>query len=708
MSKNWTRIKAGGELVVAGSMVAALIAGCGGGGGGSTGPGTTPTAAAQTTLISGTAATGAPITGKVVAVDATGKVFGATTAAQGAYTINVAGGTPPFILSVVGTSGGKLVTLNSVARGANQTANITPLTDLIVSTAAGQPGGAALASLCAPTVTPGCSTALANAASGTRIASAVAAVSQMVAPLNTTNVDPMNGQFAADGTGMDGVLDKILVSPASAPGATATVTLIAAPAQQLGTVTMPATAGGTATTTTVTPSAGNLALATVGATAMSEINTCLAALSAYYPANMTTPPTPAQVTPFVDPTFMMGGAGSTKNQAWFAGVLTTPAAQGGFAAPGFAITALGLAAFDLTPQATTALAQSMVAASPITLNAGGTAAASAWVRLHASGNNGGDVTFKMIRTGVANGNCAAGWTLAGNPRIETDVTARVSKWMFNTTTYKRELPFHMNTADAIAQGASSVVFTGPGLAVYSGNPATPVGAASAVAMVVPPVPAAPAVQQAWLGIQGQVNVVGSYYTGADAIQSCQDLAAISPQPANLVAGTPCYDEAAVAPGAVYVGTVSQNGTVLYAYSMQLNAVPLSNTFLMANDKDLFPQGVTATPATVAGINTAAAAIAVGAPIDNIISFSYTMSSVYGGGVDSCNVGLLDSTAAQVLYAEVKAGQSSCVFNTPNLYSGSLKKPATAFVGTAANGMTSYKGAGATVLGNRAGVLMQYL
>jgi hypothetical protein len=64
-----------------------------------------------------------------------------------AFTVNVAGMTAPFILTITGTSGGQLVTLNSIATAAGQTVNITPLTDLIVSTAAGQPGGSAFASL---------------------------------------------------------------------------------------------------------------------------------------------------------------------------------------------------------------------------------------------------------------------------------------------------------------------------------------------------------------------------------------------------------------------------------------------------------------------------------------------------------------------------------------------------------------------------------
>ncbi len=700
------------------------VAACGSGGsstpaasGNNTGG--TPTPAASSTLVSGVAASGAPIVGQVVAIDANGKTFAATTSAAGAYTVNVAGGTAPFILTVVGMSGGKAVTLNSVATAVGQTVNITPLTDLIVSTAAGQPGGAALATLCASTAAADqvkCKAALTAATTGTHLSAAVTAVTKMIAPLNTAGTDPLNGAFTANGTGMDGVLDAILVTPATGQGAMATVTLIAVPTQQLGTVTMPAAAGGVATPVIVVPPASAITAATTGATALSEINACLASLSALYPANMTTPPTVAQVTPFIDPTFMLGGAGSTQNQAWFINnKMTVLASAGGVAQPGLTITSSGLAAFDFTPQTTTALAQGMTAVSPVSSTA-------AWVRLQVLGNNA--MNWKMVK-GAAYAGCAGGWRLAGDSHVGNHMDARVSKWANSplAISYTRQLPLHVETAKAIAEGIGSIVVSGPGLAVYSGNTATPVGAATPITLVVPPVPAAPVgttpVQLTALGIQGQMSTngtntsypAGSFYFNAEAIQSCQDLGLIVTPQALPVAGTPCYDETAVAPGAVFTWTAMNSAaTVLYAYSYQVYAVPLSLAFAQANDKDLFVQNITPTPATVAALNTAAAAIAVGANIDSIIKFNYTMSAVYGGTVSNCNIGLVDSTATTVLMAEQNAmgQQTSCTFVTAGLNSGSLVKPATAFVGTATNGWTSNMSVSANVLGNQIASGIPYL
>jgi hypothetical protein len=238
------------RISIAFSLIATLcLAGCGGGGMGNQNPGS------QT--ITGTAATGVAIVGQVIAIDTTGKTFTATTSATGAYTVDVTGGTAPFLLTITGTSSGNTVTWNSIATAVGQTVNITPLTDLIVSTAAGQPGGATLATLCTSTVPAdqvSCRAALTAAATPANLSAAVTAVTNMIAPLNTTAANPLNGAFVGgSGTGMDAVLDAILVTPATAQGGTATVTLVAVPTQQLGTVTMPPAAGGTANPVTIPP-----------------------------------------------------------------------------------------------------------------------------------------------------------------------------------------------------------------------------------------------------------------------------------------------------------------------------------------------------------------------------------------------------------------------------------------------------------------------
>jgi hypothetical protein len=107
--------------------------GCGGGSSGSTASSSTSPAS---TVLPGTAAIGAPIAGTVIAIDVNGIISPpATTSALGAFIVDVSGMTAPFLLNIVGTAGGSQVTLSSIATAAGQTVNITPLTDLIVSTA---------------------------------------------------------------------------------------------------------------------------------------------------------------------------------------------------------------------------------------------------------------------------------------------------------------------------------------------------------------------------------------------------------------------------------------------------------------------------------------------------------------------------------------------------------------------------------------------
>jgi hypothetical protein len=239
-----------------------------------------------------------------------------STGAGGAFTIEVGGMTAPFLLNITGSSGGKQVTLNSIATAAGQTVNITPLTDLIVSTASGQPGGTALATLCTPVanvVPAACTAALANAATEQKLDAAVAAVVAMIKPINANNVNPLNGAFVANGTGIDALLDQILVAPAEALGAIATITLIATNSA-LGSVTLPVAAGGAATIPVPAPLApAELVKANAAASALPEIRACMASLSALYPKVGFAVPSSAAVSPFIDSSFNMGaGIGKTE------------------------------------------------------------------------------------------------------------------------------------------------------------------------------------------------------------------------------------------------------------------------------------------------------------------------------------------------------------------------------------------------------------
>jgi hypothetical protein len=98
---------------------------CGGGGGGSD----------SSSKISGTAAAGYPLAGTVTLKDSAGNQRQSTINASGNFSIDVSGFTPPFVLFANGTVGARSYQLYSAATSAGTT-NITPLTNLIVASAA--------------------------------------------------------------------------------------------------------------------------------------------------------------------------------------------------------------------------------------------------------------------------------------------------------------------------------------------------------------------------------------------------------------------------------------------------------------------------------------------------------------------------------------------------------------------------------------------
>lgn len=106
-----------------------LLAACGGGGGsGPSGPSTTLT-------LKGTAAKGAAIARSTVEAKCNGGSGSAVTADDGSYTIGLTSGNSPCVLKVGTTSGD----LHSVAAGGGSTltANLTPVTQLIVASLTG-------------------------------------------------------------------------------------------------------------------------------------------------------------------------------------------------------------------------------------------------------------------------------------------------------------------------------------------------------------------------------------------------------------------------------------------------------------------------------------------------------------------------------------------------------------------------------------------
>ena len=126
------KLKALGLTAVAVS-VAALVAACGGGGG--DGAAATP----SNVQVSGVAATGLALAGSNVDVKCASGSGTATTSASGGYTVTVENGALPCIVKVTGTVNGTEVTLHSLAQGngTTATANVTPLTEMILARATG-------------------------------------------------------------------------------------------------------------------------------------------------------------------------------------------------------------------------------------------------------------------------------------------------------------------------------------------------------------------------------------------------------------------------------------------------------------------------------------------------------------------------------------------------------------------------------------------
>lgn len=113
-------------------VLTSLLSACGGGGG------STP----ASTTISGTAAAGAPIIGTVYLKDSKGveKSAAVDATSNGHYSFDVSGMTPPFVMKAVGTVGSTQVTYCSAATtdDIGKNVNITPFTDLMVASIAGE------------------------------------------------------------------------------------------------------------------------------------------------------------------------------------------------------------------------------------------------------------------------------------------------------------------------------------------------------------------------------------------------------------------------------------------------------------------------------------------------------------------------------------------------------------------------------------------
>ena len=157
-----------------------------------------------TPTLTGTAATGAPIDGTVTVKDAKGAEKDIATSADGSFTLDVTGMTAPYLLRVMPSSG---PTLYSYASQNGQTINLTPTTNLAMFLAAGQTDLDAMYTSWDGTAVTATQVATAE---GTVRANLVTQME--AAGLDVANYDLFTSAFAANGLGIDGVLDDLIIT----------------------------------------------------------------------------------------------------------------------------------------------------------------------------------------------------------------------------------------------------------------------------------------------------------------------------------------------------------------------------------------------------------------------------------------------------------------------------------------------------------------
>ncbi len=250
------------------SLIATLIlAGCGGGSGSHDNPGNH--------TITGTAAAGAPVVGYVSVTDSSHNAQPVKTnipiEANGKYSVDVTGLTPPFAFVATGTVGGNQITLYSAATSADVggTINITPFTDLIIRNIAATVTDTYLnAYMSNPANVANLTTAQIDAqrkALTDKLALALTAMGV------DSSIDLLRAAFSADSTGLDRFMDVVKVDTTNPAAVTITNILDAA-----NTLVIDTTASATALAST-----GSLSTTGMQTTATTPFDKMLAGITAF-------------------------------------------------------------------------------------------------------------------------------------------------------------------------------------------------------------------------------------------------------------------------------------------------------------------------------------------------------------------------------------------------------------------------------------------
>jgi hypothetical protein len=266
------------EFKYASLALAAVLAACGGGGSDtpSSDPGTgvTPPVVTPAALtLSGVAATGAAIGGKTVEAKCATGTGSATSNADGSYTISVTSGALPCMLKVTPASGPALYSL-ATGSGSTATANISPVTQLVIANLTGTDPDAYFT---------GFDATAAAAVTTTKVGDAVAAVKStlLAAGVDLGTIDVLAGTLTpatstTTGNAYDQALDAL-----AAKLATAGTTLAA--------LTTTVVATSPAAPVTVTTAAANTASLPAELLLKPAAATCSALRSATYRVLMPTP-----------------------------------------------------------------------------------------------------------------------------------------------------------------------------------------------------------------------------------------------------------------------------------------------------------------------------------------------------------------------------------------------------------------------------------
>jgi mono/diheme cytochrome c family protein len=184
-----------GTIFLSLATLSLMFSGCGG------------TSGTGTPTVSGVAAAGSPLAGTAYLKDAAvpSKELTATIKSDGSYTFDVTGMQGPFILEATGTVGATNYTLHSFATGPG-TANINPLSNLIVASAAGGTDPAQIFASPSQSMLQGIAANL-PAADSSLMTSLKPLVTQFGAA-----IDPISGQFVANHTGLDAMLDAVTMT----------------------------------------------------------------------------------------------------------------------------------------------------------------------------------------------------------------------------------------------------------------------------------------------------------------------------------------------------------------------------------------------------------------------------------------------------------------------------------------------------------------